>query len=58
METIVDHLKSSDDDLPIVHQFGKLMVGLTAGLLAKNLAQKAYIAGLECYRIRKAAVTQ
>jgi hypothetical protein len=35
-----------DDELPLQHKFGKLMVGTIAGFIATELAKKAYMAVL------------
>lgn len=58
MEEIIEALSDPDDAMPVIHQFSKLMLSVAAGFAAKKLVGKAYMAGLECYKLRKATASE
>jgi hypothetical protein len=44
-----------DENEPLVHQAGKLVIGGLVALLAKHFAEKAYDCALTAYRLRHTA---
>lgn len=43
------------EDTPVVHQFGKLMVGSIAGFAASKLSDRIYDGAVRAYRARKSS---
>lgn len=41
------------EELPVVHQFGKLMFGSVAAFAANKLADRVYDSAVRAYRARK-----
>lgn len=55
MDETDETTETAVEDLPVVHQFGKLMFGSVAAFAANKLADRVYDGAIRAYRARKSS---
>lgn len=55
MDELDEGAETAVDDLPVVHQFGKLMFSSVTAFAANKLADRIYDGAVRAYRARKSS---